>query len=94
MSVSHKFIRDLPNYSANGYGEEKAYGNGLVDYEYACVPRHLRIYYNSQQLRAARGAEYDDATYRLYKMRYYSSNAGEKNANILEAYKVISVTIE
>ncbi len=58
------------------------------------VPRHLRIYYNSQQLKAARGAEYDDATYRLYKMRYYSSNAGEKNANILEAYKVISITIE
>ena len=35
LSVSADFIRALLNYSANGYGEEKDYGNGLVDYAYA-----------------------------------------------------------
>lgn len=35
LSVSNKFIRDLLNASANGYGDKENYGNGLIDYEYA-----------------------------------------------------------
>lgn len=35
LSVSADFIRELLNYSANGYGDEEDYGNGLVDYTYA-----------------------------------------------------------
>nr|MBP3598934.1 S8 family serine peptidase [Eubacterium sp.] len=34
-SVSADFVRGLLNESANQYGEEEAYGNGLVDAEYA-----------------------------------------------------------
>lgn len=35
LSVSSDFVRDLLKESANAYGEQKAYGNGLVDAEYA-----------------------------------------------------------
>lgn len=35
LSVSADFIRALLGASANGYGAPDAYGNGLVDYEYA-----------------------------------------------------------
>lgn len=35
LSVSADFIRALLGTSANGYGAPDAYGNGLVDYEYA-----------------------------------------------------------
>lgn len=34
-SVSNEFIRQLLNASANGYGKESEYGNGLVDLSYA-----------------------------------------------------------
>lgn len=49
LSVSNKFIRDLLNASANGYGDKENYGNGLIDYEYA-----LEIYDEFK-------AEYKDA---------------------------------
>lgn len=35
LSMPSEFIRELLNKSANGYGEEDAYGNGLLDVEYA-----------------------------------------------------------
>lgn len=35
LSVPADFVRDLLKESANAYGEQKAYGNGLVDAEYA-----------------------------------------------------------
>lgn len=35
MNVSADFVRDLLNESANSYGEQEKYGNGLVDAQYA-----------------------------------------------------------
>ncbi len=63
LTVSHTFIRDLLNYSANGYGEENAYGNGLVDYDYACsIYEQFKADYSEKKADLKEGAEVEENT--------------------------------
>ena len=52
MSVDSQFIRELLVKSANAYNNDKGYGNGLVDYEYA-----LKIYSKLKKAFSQKGIE-------------------------------------
>ncbi len=55
LAVSGDFIRELLFASANGYGDEESYGEGLIDYEYALkIYDDFKVKYYAEQPAEAR----------------------------------------
>ncbi len=57
------------------------------------TPSHQRLYYNSLETSYIPRFVNVDATYRLYRIKYYMDMAGENNKNYLNAYKEITTTV-